>query len=234
MGRATGDAAPAPAAAIPGDTAVRAVVFDYGGVLTTPVRDTIAAWLSADGIRPATFSTVLRAWMSRSAPTGTPVHRLEIGALTIPEFERLLAAELATHDGSPVVAEGLLSRLFRDMRLDHTMLDLVRELRARGLRTVLLSNSWGNGYPRELITELFHAVVISGEVGLRKPDPRIYRLALDHARVSPEQAVFVDDATPNTEAAEAVGMHAIHHTEPAITRARLAELVPGITTAEIG
>jgi putative hydrolase of the HAD superfamily len=233
MGPATGDAAPERGPAAPGGAAVRAAVFDYGGVLTTPVRESIAAWLSADGIRPETFSTALKAWMSRSAPIGTPIHRLETGELAIAEFERLLAAELSTHDGSPVIAEGLLARLFRAMRMDEAMVDLVRELRELGLRTVLLSNSWGNTYPRELIVDIFDGVVISGEVGLRKPDPRIYRLALDQAGVRPDEAVFVDDATPNTEAAEAVGMHAVHHTDPVATRARLAELVPGITTAEI-
>jgi putative hydrolase of the HAD superfamily len=228
MGRATGGDG---ASATHGTTAtVRAAVFDYGGVLTTPVRDSIAAWLAADGIRPETFSAALKAWMSRSAPTGTPVHRLETGELPPGEFERLLAAELDTHDGSPVLAEGLLTRLFGGTRIDEAMVELVRELRDRGVRTVLLSNSWGNAYPRELIAELFDGVVISAEVGLRKPDPRIYRLALDHADVPPEQAVFVDDATPNTEAAEALGMHAVRHQDPAATRRRLAELVPGITT----
>ncbi|GDY29106.1 HAD family hydrolase [Gandjariella thermophila] len=233
MGRATGDAPPASGAARPAEATIRAAVFDYGGVLTTPVRESIAAWLAADGIRPETFSAALKAWMSRSAPVGTPVHRLETGELAIEEFERLLAAELATHDGSPVVAEGLLTRLFGAMRLDDAMIELVRELRDRGLRTVLLSNSWGNTYPRALIAEIFDGVVISGEVGLRKPDPRIYRLALDHAGVAPAEAVFVDDASPNTDAAAAVGMRAIRHTDAATTRARLAELVPGITTADI-
>lgn len=227
MGRGAAEATSASRAA-GGAADVRAAVIDYGGVLTTPMRDSIAEWLAADGIRPETFSAAVKAWMSRSAPVGTPVHRLETGELPAEEFERILAAELATHDGSPVVSDGLLSRLFRGTRIDEATVKLVRELRERGVSTVLLSNSWGNTYPRRLIDELFDAVVISGEVGLRKPDPRIYHLALDRVGVRPEQAVFVDDATPNTEAAEALGMHAIRHTDPAETRRRLAQLVPGI------
>lgn len=217
-----------------GSTDVRAVVFDYGGVLTTPVRDSIAAWLAADGIRPESFSRVLKAWLSRSAPEGTPIHRLETGTLPPEEFERLVAAELETHDGSPVVAEGLLTRLFAGMRPDPAMTALVREVRALGLRTVLLSNSWGNIYPRALLAELFDGTIISGEVGLRKPDPQIYRLALDLAGVPAAQAVFVDDAVPNTDGALAVGMRAVHHVDAATTRGRLAELIPGLRRTATG
>lgn len=205
---------------------VRAVIFDYGGVLTNPARESIAAWLAADRIRPETFSRTIKAWLARSAPNGTPIHRLETGELDVAGFERLLAAELATHDGTPVLAEGLLGRVFDGMRIEPAMIGLVRELRALGLHTVLLSNSWGNRYPRELLVEIFDAQVISGEVGLRKPDPRIYRLALDKVGVTPEQAVFVDDAEPNTEAAEALGIAAVLHADPVVTRARLGELIP--------
>lgn len=208
-----------------------AVIFDYGGVLTTPVRDSIAAWLRRDGIRPESFSRTLKAWMSRSVPVGTPVHRLETGELPVADFERCLAAELATHDGSPVVAPGLLSRLFAGTRVEPDMVGLVRELRALGLRTVLLSNSWGDTYPRELLDELFDGVVISGEVGLRKPDPLIYRRALESAGAQAHRAVFVDDAGPNVEAAAALGLHALLHTDPADTRRRLAALIPGLSPA---
>ena len=62
--------------------AVAAVVFDYGGVLTSPVRDSIAAWLERDRIDPKSFSRALKAWLSRSAPEGTPIHRLETGELS--------------------------------------------------------------------------------------------------------------------------------------------------------
>jgi putative hydrolase of the HAD superfamily len=205
---------------------VRAVVFDYGGVLTGPMRESFAIWMAKHRIAPESFSRVLKLWMSRSAPAGTPVHLLETGSITVAEFERTLAAELATVDGSPVVAEGLLSRAFGALSVEPTMIELVRAVGSVGLRTGLLSNSWGNIYPMELIDELFDGVVISGDVGLRKPDPAIYRMILERVDVSPAESVFVDDAEPNVVAAAELGMHAILHTDPSTTMARLAELVP--------
>jgi hypothetical protein len=103
---------------------MRAVIFDYGGVLTNPVKQSIEAWLAADGIDPASFSRTLKAWLSRDAADGTPIHRLETGELTDTEFDALFAAELATLDGRPVVEEGLLQRLFAGMRPDPAMFAL--------------------------------------------------------------------------------------------------------------
>ncbi|GAB7003019.1 HAD-IA family hydrolase [Nocardioides sp. AN3] len=207
---------------------VEAVVFDFGGVLTTPVGDSIGAWLEADGIDRASFSRTLKAWLSRDAPDGTPIHRLETGELAADEFGALLAAELVRHDGDPVVAEGIIGRLFAGMRVEPAMFDLIADLRSLGLRTGLLSNSWGNTYPRERIAEAFDTVVISGEVGLRKPQPEIYHLALDGLGVAPERSVFVDDAEPNVIGARAVGLRTVLHTDPASTRAALAAFVPGL------
>jgi len=212
---------------------VEAVVFDYGGVLTTPVADSIAGWLEVDGIDPDSFSRTLKAWLSSDAPPGTPVHRLETGELTAEEFGDLLAAELARHDGDAVVADGIVGRLFAGMRVEPAMFDLVDDLRALGVRTGLLSNSWGNTYPRERIAEAFDGIVISGEVGLRKPQPEIYRLALDGLGVVPEHAVFVDDAEPNLVGARAIGLRTVLHTDPVGTRAALAALVPGLAPAAL-
>ncbi|MEV7175533.1 HAD family phosphatase [Kitasatospora sp. NPDC093679] len=210
-------------------TTVEAVVFDYGGVLTGPVRDSIAAWLQADGIRPESFSRTLKSWLSRDAEDGTPVHRLETGELTVDEFDALLAAELVTVHGAPVEPVGVLARLFAGMRPDPAMFELAGELRDLGIRVALLSNSWGNTYPRERIDPLFDPVVISGEVGLRKPLAPIYRLTLELLGVPPERALFVDDAEPNVLGARAVGMQALLHTDAGTTRAALADLVPGLS-----
>lgn len=207
---------------------IEAVVLDYGGVLTTPVRDSIAAWLEADGIDPQSFSRTLKAWLSRDAPAGTPVHRLETGELPVEEFGRLLAAELVRHDGDPVVADGIVERLFAGMRPEPAMFDLVADLRRAGLRTGLLSNSWGNTYARTRIAAVFDEIVISGEVGLRKPQPEIYLLVLDGLGVRPEHAVFVDDAEPNLIGAREVGMRVLLHTDPAQTRRELAAVIPGL------
>lgn len=209
---------------------VDAAVFDYGGVLTTPVRDSIAAWLDRDAIDPASFSRTLKAWLFRSAPDGTPIHRLETGELSTAEFDALLAAELVGKDGGTVAPGDLLKSLFAEMRPDPVMFDLVQDLKNAGVRVALLSNSWGNTYPRDHIDAVFDLVVISGEVGMRKPNPDIFAHALDLLDVRPDRVVFVDDAEPNTDAAARLGMHTVLHTDPDNTRKKLARLVPALDT----
>jgi epoxide hydrolase-like predicted phosphatase len=213
---------------VTGERRVDAVVFDYGGVLTNPVRDSIAAWLEADGIEPASFSRTLKAWLSREAAEGTPIHRLETGELTVEEFDVLLAAELTTVDGGPVRPVGVLARLFAGMRPDPEMFALAEDLRDVGVRVALLSNSWGNTYPRERIDALFDPVVISGEVGLRKPLAPIYQLALERLDLPAGRVLFVDDAEPNVLGARTVGMQALLHADAAATRAAVAEQVPDL------
>ena len=210
---------------------VDAVVFDYGGVMTSPVRHSIGGWLEADAIDPASFSRTLKAWLSRTAAEGTPIHRLETGELGVREFEEILAAELSTVDARPLQAGGILSRLFAGMRVDPAMPALVTELRDLGVRVGLLSNSWGNSYPRAELAALFDDIVISGEVGLRKPNPGIYQLSLERLGVAAERTVFIDDADPNIDGALALGLGGVLHTDPASTRTALAGLVPGLAAA---
>ncbi len=92
------------------------------------------------------------------------------------------------------------------------MLTAVARARASGIRTGLISNSWGTRrYDRALLAELFDGVVISGEVGIRKPAPEIYRLGAERAGVSPEDCVFVDDMPVNLDPGAALGMATVHH-----------------------
>jgi len=134
---------------------IRAVILDFGGVLTTPIRDSIAAWLAADGIRPESFSSTLKEWLGRHAVPGTPIHRLETGELSEAEFDALLAARLSTYAGTPVDPVGVLQRLFGRLSRDEAMYRLVVDLKEAGLAVALLSNSWGDIYPRaELIPAL--------------------------------------------------------------------------------
>jgi putative hydrolase of the HAD superfamily len=207
---------------------IDAVIFDYGGVLTTPVQESIAAWHEADGIDPASFSRVLKEWLSRDAGHGTPVHRLETGLLAAEEFDLLLAGRLSTVDGRQIEPVGVLSRMFAAMHPDPAMFTLAEQLRALGVRVALLSNSWGNTYPRKLIDAILDPVVISGEVGLRKPLAPIYELTLARLGLDAQRVLFVDDAAPNVEGARAVGMLALEHTDPQATRAQIARLVPGL------
>jgi putative hydrolase of the HAD superfamily len=209
---------------------VDAVLFDYGGVLTGPVGESITAWHAADGIDPASFSTTLKQWMSRTVHWTTPIHQLETGDISITEFEETFAAALVTVDGRPLAAEGILGRMFAEMRPDSSMFLLAEALRACGIKVGLLSNSWGNTYPRARIDALFDPVVISGEVGLRKPQAAIYEHAIELLGVPAGRVLFVDDAEPNIIGAQAIGLRALLHTSSRCTRAALEALVPDLHT----
>lgn len=205
-------------------TEVRALVVDYGGVLTTPLAATMGDWLEVDGIDPASFRATMREFLGDGA-AANPVHALERGELEVPHFEQQLAARLVSTRAEPVVAAGLLSRMFAGFREAEGMTDVVRRVRRAGLRTALLSNSWGADYPREGWDELFDEVVISGEVGLRKPDPEIYLLCADRLGLPPAQCVFVDDLPPNVRGAAAVGMIGVLHRSVESTVAELDVLL---------
>ena len=138
------------------------------------------------------------------------------------EFGRLLGLEKP---------EGLIDSMFEGMKPEPAMVEAVRELRAGGLHTGMLSNSWSTAhYDRELLAELFDDIVISAEVGMHKPQPEIYRLAAKRLDVDPAQCLFVDDLRENCEGAETVGMTAIRFRDPAQAISRLAELT-GLTLA---
>lgn len=198
----------------------RGLLVDYGGVLTTPLEETIAHWAQADGVDRVEFAALMRRWADSSA-NGSPVHDLETGRLSVEEFEHQLAAALRRGDGAVVPAAGLLQRMLGGFRPEATMAAAVATARAGGIRTALLSNSWGLNYPREGWDRLFDAVVISGEVGLRKPDPAIYLYAAEQLGLSPDECVFVDDLVPNVRGAAQVGMVGVHHTDVDATLAEL-------------
>jgi putative hydrolase of the HAD superfamily len=207
------------------------LVVDYGGVLTNTLQDTMAAWAEADGIDVSHFTDAMKNWLATSyGDTGStsskvnPVHALERGELEMTHFEEQLAARLTTRDGRPIEAEGLLGRMFAGFELQPVMLEALRRARAGGITTALLSNSWGMDYPREGWDELFDVVVISGEVGLRKPEPGIYLHVAQRLALPPDRCVMVDDITSNVKGAMAVGMVGVHHTDPERTVDELESL----------
>lgn len=215
------------------------MIVDWGGVLTNPILESVRVWLSRDQIDPDSYAAVMRTWMRHAYGAGgeeCPVHALERGEVPDSEFEQILADLLVGIGGDPVPATGLLKRMFAASVLNEEMLELVRELRGTGLRTGLLSNSWGvrDGYPRHLFGELFDDVVISGEVGMRKPEERIFRLAAGRLGLAPQTCVFVDDVEGNIVAARALGFATVHHHETAQTRTELSRLLAGAPAAPAG
>ena len=210
-------------------TEFRGVITDWGGVLTTPILTTVRAWIEADEIDWDSYRTVMRRWVAQAydiAGDTNPIHALERGECATDEFERILAARLFRTDGGTVAAEGLLQRMFAASERVPAMYGAIRAVRGAGLRTGLLSNSWGAGdYPLEDFPGLFDAVVISGEVGMRKPEAGIFLRAADVLGLAPAQCVFIDDMEANVAAATDLGMTALLHTEAAVTVAALEDLL---------
>ena len=212
------------------------MITDWGGVLTNPILDTVNAWMEAEGVDRNAYAAVMRPWVTHAyGPdgSGNPIHALERGECTDEEFERLLASKLTRVDGGPVPADGLLARMFAATLPDAAMHGALRAIRRAGFLTALLTNSWGaNAYPRHLFPELFDAVVISCEAGMRKPEPEIFLHVTALLGVTPAECVFIDDIEANVLAAESVGMVGLHHGELRSTTARLSELL-GIPLADL-
>ncbi len=196
--------------------AYSAVLFDFGGVLTTPVWDSFAAFCEKEGLDPATIKDLFRTDPEALAL----LRKLETGEMKEDEFESRFGAKLGLEDHPH-----LIDSMFAGMVPHEEMVGAVRELRAAGTTTALVSNSWStNHYDRDLLAELFDTVLISGEVGLHKPEPEIYLRAAEEAGVEPAACLFVDDLRENCEGAEAVGMTAIRHRHAGETIPKLAEL----------
>jgi epoxide hydrolase-like predicted phosphatase len=194
---------------------LRALVVDWGGVLTEPLESAMRSWAEIDGVDFEHYVQVMREWLGGhqgELAASNPVAALERGEIEVPDFERQLAERLSRSTGAAVRPQGLLQRMFDQFAHAPAMSVLVLRAHRLGLRTGLLSNSWGNEYPREGWDQMFDAIVISGEVGMRKPEPQIFHHVLGLLGVAPGEAVFVDDLRENVTAAVDLGMVGVHHT----------------------
>jgi epoxide hydrolase-like predicted phosphatase len=201
-----------------------ALIVDWGGVLTGNLDHSMADALRDSGVDLDAFAGVLADWLGPDAAHEAminPLHALERGEIGIPHFEERLADELSRRQHEAIDHHGLLQRMFDAIEHAPDMNALVLRAKQSGLATALLSNSWGNEYPRDGWDAMFDVVVISGEVGMRKPEHRIYHHAADQLGVAAADCVFVDDLWPNVQAAAAVGMVGVHHRDYASTAAEL-------------
>jgi epoxide hydrolase-like predicted phosphatase len=211
----------------PDQRQLKALVVDWGGVLTEPLRDALEAWAVLDGVPVDDYVEVMKDWLGverGELARDNPVAALERGEIEVPHFEDQLGARLADRVGRPVAARGMLARMFAQFTAAPAMAGLVLRARRAGLRTGLLSNSWGNEYPREGWDEMFDAIVISGEVGMRKPEPEIFAHVLELLGVEAGETAFVDDLDVNVEAARALGLVGVVHTSYDETAAELQRL----------
>jgi epoxide hydrolase-like predicted phosphatase len=187
-----------------------ALLIDWGGVLTTSMLDSFDAFSRREGVD-------VRTAFREDPAARSALIDLETGATGLRAFERRLGAALG------VDAHDLANRLTREIRPDHAMLDAVRGFHEQGIPTALVSNSWrAEDYD---VDDLFDVIVLSATLGIRKPDPRIYRHAADQLGIPPVRCVFVDDLGGNLKPAKALGMATIRHTEASSTIAQLERLL---------
>lgn len=192
------------------------LLVDYGGVLTTDLFASFRSFCELEGLDPETLGRRFREDRGcRELLIG-----LETGKLEELDFERGLAAVLGVEEAQ------LIDRLFAGSTPDFAMLAAVRAARAAGVRTGMVSNSWGTRrYDRAMLGELFDGVVISGEVGVRKPAPEIYALGAQAIGLAPSACVFVDDLPFNLTPAAELGMATVHHRDAGETVEELERLL---------
>ena len=194
-------------------------------MLTTSLGDAFRSFCEREGVDYERVRDALRKAYGDADPESL-VARFETGRLETDHFQRELSAILSEGLEQPIAAENLIPRMLQDLHLDREMIRAVRAARAAGIRTALLSNSWGvEYYPHDLLEELFEQIVISGQVGLRKPDPAIFEMAIERIGLPASDCLFVDDLHHNIEAAEEAGLRGVLHEEASGTIPELEQLL---------
>jgi putative hydrolase of the HAD superfamily len=192
-------------------TAIRAVISDFGGVLTTPLLLAFAAIDEQNAIDRGAMGRALARVAERDG--AHPLFELECGRMTEADFLGRLSAQLEADLGRPVPLQTFAERYFAELRPNQEMLAFLAAVRDRGLRLALLTNNVREWEPRWRamlpVDELFEVVVDSAFVGMRKPDPAIYELTCARLGVEPAACLFVDDNEPNCVTARALGMTAV-------------------------
>lgn len=191
---------------------IRAVVSDFGGVLTTPLLNSFLALQDEIGISPEDFGKSMRAMTATG--TENPLYAMERGEITEEAFLEKLADGL-----EPVLGHRPHMHRFRELFIgtlspNEEMIGLMRELKAEGLRMAMLTNNvreWEPTWRAMLpVDEIFETVIDSAFVGCRKPEPRIYELTLERIGMPAEACLFIDDIEVNCEGGRAAGMNVVH------------------------
>jgi epoxide hydrolase-like predicted phosphatase len=188
---------------------IEAILFDFNGVLTTSPFAHMAALGTDAGVDGQVVLDLMLGPYDED--TDHAWHRFERGEITAAEygadlFQRAQEANVQLDFGS-------LADMMSRLEIHDVVIDRVRTLRAEGYRTGLITNNvkeaskqWREMVP---VDELFDVIIDSSEVGMRKPNPAIFRHALELLGTPPERAVFLDDAAGNVAGAQAAGLHGI-------------------------
>lgn len=207
---------------------IRALVSDFGGVLTAPLMDGFARIQTDLGIPAAAFGAAIA--HAEVEHGQNPLYAVEVGAITEAEFLAILERELAPILERDVTLHGFGERYMAALDPNDALFACYRDLHARGIRLAMLTNNvreWESHWRTKLpIDEIFETVVDSGFVGLRKPDPAIYAIVLERLGLPAEACVFVDDLAHNVDAARELGFAVVHHVDTDATIAALGELLP--------
>jgi putative hydrolase of the HAD superfamily len=201
------------------EVAIEAVLFDFGGVILTSPFDAFTTHEREHGL-PEGFLRRLNA----TNPDDNAWARLERSEVDIEGFCALFESEAAAA-GHPVDGHAVLALLSGELRPE--MVTAIRRIRERGLQLALLTNNFVSADAQPARPELaevmalFDVVVESSRVGVRKPAPRFYALALDELGVEAERAVFLDDLGVNLKPARALGMRTIKVVDPGQALAEL-------------
>jgi putative hydrolase of the HAD superfamily len=203
-----------------GVAAAKAVISDFGGVLTTPLQGSFDAFEQRSGVPlPALGAAMAAVGLARGE---NPLHALETGRLTEADFLDALGAQLTFQLGRAVSLDGFGESFFGELSPNAPFLDYLRQLRGRGLRMGICTNNvreWSARWQAMIpVSEIFDVVVDSSQVGARKPDPRIYEVVLAELSVAAAEAVFIDDMEVNCTAAGELGLRPVwfRSTEQAI------------------
>ena len=209
---------------------IEAIVSDFGGVLTTPLIGSFAAFQKETGITPQAIGEAMGRITERSGKH--PLFELECGRVTEEEFLRGLESELSGGGGERPHLQRFREVYFDALNPNPQMIELMEELRDRGLRMAMLTNNvrewepvWRSMLP---VDEIFEFVVDSAFVGCRKPDREIYEIVLERLGLPPEACLFVDDVDVNIEAAREIGLAAVHFRDNEQAIPEIRKLLGGV------
>jgi epoxide hydrolase-like predicted phosphatase len=187
-------------------------------VLTTPLFNAFAHVQEEHGIPLEALGKAM--WRATQERDENPLFPLERGELSEPEFLQILQRALAAEIGREVEMHDFAERYFAQLHPNDEMVAFLRDVQARGVRLAMLTNNVREWEPRWRamlpdIDATFEVIVDSAFVGMRKPDPEIYRLTLDRLTLPAEACVFIDDIEVNCDAARELGIHAVHFADTA-------------------
>lgn len=191
---------------------IKAIISDFGGVLTTPLLGSFMAFQDETGISTENLGKAMAAVTEERGEN--PLFELERGDITEETFLDRLADGLEPLLGHRPHLHRFKEIYFEALNPNLPMIDLMSELKAGGYRMAMLTNNvreWEPLWrPMLPVDEIFELVVDSGFVGCRKPEPRIYELTLERVGLPGEACLFVDDLEHNCDGAREAGMSAVH------------------------